>query len=83
MLFVVVVDALVVHQRPLLCCTTRSSTMVDMMMHIHGAWIEEGPTTEGDEDQCTNDLLKNFMKSKKHKISDCKYFEDKFINITC
>jgi hypothetical protein len=62
------VDSPVVRQRPLVHRTTRISTMVDMM-HSHGAHPEEGPTTKGDEYQCTSDdLLNTFLKTKKHKL---------------
>jgi hypothetical protein len=67
MLYVFVVDVHVVQHRPLVHHTTRSSTMVEMT-HSHGAQLEEAPTDEGDEDQCTDDLLNTFMKNKKHKL---------------
>jgi len=39
-------------------------------MHSHGAWLEEGPTTKGHEYQCMfDDLLKTFVKTKKHKLN--------------
>jgi hypothetical protein len=63
MFFVIVVDTPIVHQHA--HCSTRSSTMFEMT-HSHAA-PKRGPTTEGDQDECTDDLLKNCMKNKKQK----------------
>ena len=68
MLYVFLVDAPIVLQRPLIHHTTISSAMVEMA-HSHGVWPEEGPTAKGDANKCTSDdLLKTFMKTKKHKL---------------
>jgi hypothetical protein len=64
MLFVIVVDAPVVHQHP--HPATRSSTMLEMTHHLPAP--EEGPIVEGqDQDECDDDLLMNFIKKKKQK----------------
>jgi hypothetical protein len=57
------VDAPVVHQ--CVCHTTRSSTMLEMMHH-HLA-LEWGPIAQGDQDECNDDLLMNYIKNKKQK----------------
>jgi hypothetical protein len=67
-LFVIVVDALVVHQHA--HRDTISSTMLEMKHH-HLA-PEEGPIVEGDHDECYDDLLMNYIKNKKQK-NKCLY----------
>jgi hypothetical protein len=64
MLFVIVVDAPIVHQCPR--PATRSSTNLEMT-HYHSA-TEQGPIVEGqDQEECDDDLLMNFIKKKKQK----------------
>jgi hypothetical protein len=36
------------------------------MMHSHPT-LEEGPIVEGDQDECDDDLLVNYIKNKKQK----------------
>jgi hypothetical protein len=63
-LYVIVVDAPIVHQRPR--PTTRSSTMLEMTHRLPTA--EHGPIDEGlDQVECDDHLLMNFIKNKKQK----------------
>jgi hypothetical protein len=64
MLFVIVVDAPVVHQHPR--PATRSSRMLEMTHHLPAT--EQDPIVEGrDRDDTDDDTLMSFMKKKKQK----------------
>jgi hypothetical protein len=64
MIFVIVVDAPIVHRRP--PHTTRSSTILEMTHRL--PTVEHGPIYEvRDQDECDDDLLMNLIKKKKQK----------------
>jgi len=62
-LFFIVFNAPVVHQRA--CHTTRSSKILEMMHHHPTP--EEGLVDEGDQDECNDNLLMNYIENKKWK----------------